>query len=57
MVLGEHVGYTLEYSINMLLALTFVNYFDTWEGYFVIFLLGALGRLMIFTGEVYFVGL
>ena len=32
MVLGEPVGSSLVYSVNMLIGLALGNYFGTWEG-------------------------
>ena len=57
MVLVEPVGYSLAYSINMFLVLSFVYSFVTWELYLVVVLLVTLVGLVIGTGEVYLVEL
>ena len=57
MVLGEPVGSSLVYSVNMLIGLALGNYFGTWEGSLVEVSLATLTGLMIGTGEVSLVGL
>ena len=57
MVLVVPVGYPLGYSINMLLGLSLVNYFGTYEGYLFRSLLCTLAGLILDTVERYLVGL
>ena len=52
MVLGSPVGSPLEGSILIFLGLELRNFFGTREGSLVGFSLGALGGLMVGTGEV-----
>ena len=55
--MGSPVGYTLGYSINMLLGLALENSFRSWEGYLVVVSLVPLDGLVIGTGEGYLAGL
>ena len=57
MVLVVLVGYSLVYSISIVLGLSLGNSFDTWEVSLVEVSLGTLAGLMICTGELYLVGL